>query len=254
MNTITVPVSRLPLDGIVPAMSPRQARAITDRIKSRVGEVCAMLYQAHRGMAWKALGHASWNDYVVAEFQMSKSRSFQLLSFVEVRKTLADVDGIDLMPATERQVRPLVLLPDHQQPMAWRAAVEGAGGGQPTALQVEAAVQSIRSPAGVPNPGAQSTMVDSSAPMKLPKYIPADALQYAELAILNLEKIQPNDTQRDAAFSRVVGWLFAHRGGSLAEIVRFDEIIENARGEQFFGQPLEKLRKAAKPRRRKGAL
>lgn len=40
-----------------------------------------------------------------------------------------------------------------------------------------------------------------------PRYVPADGLKYAELAILNLEKIQPNDTQREAAFRRVTNWI-----------------------------------------------
>ena len=40
------------------------------------------------GRAWVALGYRSWAEYCKAEFEMSKTRSYQLLDFVEIKQEI----------------------------------------------------------------------------------------------------------------------------------------------------------------------
>lgn len=60
-------------------LSAEDARELTDRIRRMVGLLWELVTEAHERKAHKALGYATWKDYVAAEFQMSESRSYQLL-------------------------------------------------------------------------------------------------------------------------------------------------------------------------------
>lgn len=61
-----------------------EARALTDTIRNAVDVVWALIARAHAGGAWKALGYDTWGDYVRVEFDMSRSRSYQLLDQARV--------------------------------------------------------------------------------------------------------------------------------------------------------------------------
>ena len=50
-----------------------EARALTDRIREHRDELRLEVYQAWAGKAWLALGHDGWKDYVIKEFQQSRS-------------------------------------------------------------------------------------------------------------------------------------------------------------------------------------
>jgi hypothetical protein len=45
-----------------------QAQAITNRIRSKMGDLMSEIAKAHMGRAWIALGYATWTDYVKGEF------------------------------------------------------------------------------------------------------------------------------------------------------------------------------------------
>lgn len=60
-------------------MSEGKAREITDAIRAASAATYILLAQAHAGKAFKALGYETWADYVKAEFEISASRSYQLL-------------------------------------------------------------------------------------------------------------------------------------------------------------------------------
>ena len=49
------------------------------------------------------------------------------------------------------------------------------------------------------------------SPKRLPAVKPMNGVQYAKMAIVQLEKISPKDTQRDKAFDMVVKWIKDHR-------------------------------------------
>lgn len=141
--------------------------------------------------------HDTFEAYVRDKWGMSKMHAHRMMG---AAKVVANLESNQLVtPATESQARPLTSLPAEQQVPAWKAAVEIAGGKQPTAKQVEEAVERLQEPA------------DTEPKKPLPRYVPADGLKYAEMAILNLEKIQANDTQREAAFARVTKWITKHQ-------------------------------------------
>lgn len=60
-------------------MSEGKAREITDAIRAASAATYILLAQAHAGKAFKALGYDTWADYVKNEFEISASRSYQLL-------------------------------------------------------------------------------------------------------------------------------------------------------------------------------
>lgn len=45
-----------------------EARAVTDRIRSSMGDLMEQIVRAHIGRAWLALGYESWTEYVKGEF------------------------------------------------------------------------------------------------------------------------------------------------------------------------------------------
>lgn len=77
-------------------LSRAQAQSLTDRIRSHIDAAWADITKAYEGKAWKALGYSSWGDYVKAEFNMGRSRSYQLLDQGRVIHALADATGGDV--------------------------------------------------------------------------------------------------------------------------------------------------------------
>lgn len=177
---------------MLPEMTKDCARHITDQIKKSAGDLAELLYKAHEGKAWKALGYDTWNDYTKSEFQISKSRTFELIKFVEVKRVIEKSAIADFAtPTHESQTRPLSKVPSDKQPEVWKEAVEIAGGNQPTAKQVEEAVMRSEE---------HSESQDDSQPTKSKRvtYKPADGMQYAEMAIANLvhARVMPQQSYR----------------------------------------------------------
>ena len=87
-------------------MSEGKAREITDAIKAAATATYVLLEQAHSGKAHKALGYATWADYVQAEFSISASRSYQLLDLSKTIQLLEEVspEGT-VIKLTEAQAR-----------------------------------------------------------------------------------------------------------------------------------------------------
>lgn len=131
--------------------------------------------------------HGTFEDYCKEEWEMTARHARNLMGAAEVAIGLAEMGTI--VPKREAQMRPLISLPKDQQQQAWRNAVDSSGGVQPSTNQVEAAVQEVRS--------------ETEIPKREPAFQPSNGMQYANLAIDNLRKIQPNDTERDKAFMAV---------------------------------------------------
>jgi hypothetical protein len=125
--------------GELEELSSTAARELTNRIKAATDDLYEMLWRAHQGKAWAALGYTSWKNYCETEFRMSARHSYRLLDFVEVRNVIREGDP-RVTPSSEKQVRPLAQLDREEQPAAWACAVEIADGKQPTGKQVEQAV------------------------------------------------------------------------------------------------------------------
>lgn len=87
-------------------MTKDAARELTDQIKATATATYVLVHRAHEFKCWVSLGYNTWEDYVVAEFDMSKSRSYQLINQAKVVQAIQDVvpDGTNIM-LTEAQAR-----------------------------------------------------------------------------------------------------------------------------------------------------
>jgi hypothetical protein len=81
-----------------PVLNAEEARLLTTEIQRTTVRLWLLVSEAHDRSAHFALGYDSWDDYVRAEFQMSPSRSYQLIDTGHVMRELAvaghDVDAI----------------------------------------------------------------------------------------------------------------------------------------------------------------
>lgn len=88
------------------AMTKAAAEEVTEAIKSYATATWVLVKRAHDGKAWKSLGYSTWADYVKTEFDMSASRSYQLINQADVIASLEDAapTGTKLL-LTEAQTR-----------------------------------------------------------------------------------------------------------------------------------------------------
>lgn len=106
-------------------------------------EVAAALEEVRRRNLYRS-EYNSFADYCDRRWNMTRQRAYQLLSAAEVRANLAATTPVDMLPANEYQIRTLTPLSPEDQPRAWSAAIDAAGG-HPTSREVNRAVESLRS-------------------------------------------------------------------------------------------------------------
>jgi hypothetical protein len=85
-----------------------EARELTEHIRSTADVLYVLLGRAHAGRAWEALGYGSFEAYVKEEFNISRSRAYQILNQAKVIEAIeaAVPEGTDLN-ITEAQARDL---------------------------------------------------------------------------------------------------------------------------------------------------
>lgn len=95
--------------GIAEPLTTDQARELTDTIRSTSEVLYVLLARAHAGKAWEALGYGSFSDYVREEFDMSRSRAYQVLDQSRVIAAIeaAAPDGTDMPTISEAAARDL---------------------------------------------------------------------------------------------------------------------------------------------------
>lgn len=94
-------------------------------------------------------GWRTFEEYLRGRWGVSESHGYRLMASAEVVNSLVDSSSPigeereewPLLPKNEAQARPLAGLPGDVAQAAWAAAVTQADGAQPTAADVEAAVQ-----------------------------------------------------------------------------------------------------------------
>lgn len=113
-------------------------------------EVGWALLAIRDGKKYRAAGFDTFEHYCLSRWHFTKQHAGRLMSaaeIVEVIESTSETEPMGSLPRSERQVRPLRALDDPaEQAEAWAEAVEDAGGAQPTAKQVEAAVNKRREP------------------------------------------------------------------------------------------------------------
>lgn len=90
-------------------MSEARAREITEAIRSAATVTYVLLAQAHESGAHKALGYATWAEYVQQEFEMSAQRSYQLLDLSrvtnEIEATVPEGTAVKITEAQARDIK-----------------------------------------------------------------------------------------------------------------------------------------------------
>lgn len=126
--------------------SEGEARKLTDEVKQDARSMWAKLLRLNRGAAHTALGYTSWHEYCAEEFDLGKSRAYQMLEAAERVEALADSTMVESapLPESERVARELPKDPEAARE-TWRATVEQHGD-RPTARQVAETREAIKAP------------------------------------------------------------------------------------------------------------
>lgn len=85
-------------------MTQSEAKELTEDIKSTSSALYVLLKRAHDEKAWVAMGYKSWTEYIEAEFDFSRARSYQLINQARVIEEIEEVAGVDLY-ISEREAR-----------------------------------------------------------------------------------------------------------------------------------------------------
>jgi hypothetical protein len=99
--------------------------------------------------------HKTFEAYCRDKWNFSRVHAHRLISASAVSEMLP----VGNKPTSERQARPLAKLPAEARPLAWSRAIEIADGGQPTAADVEAAVDEV---VVVPATGTPRVVIDAA--------------------------------------------------------------------------------------------
>jgi len=142
-----------------------EARNLTNLIKEGVRNVSLLLFRAHGGRAWAALGYSSWASYIRTEFGISRSRSYELVDHGRVLTAVMVSAGMSALPTISpyaaRQLK-------HSLPelaVAIRTRVENAASPAEAAGIVVEMVASARNSGDARHSGvsANSSAVESNA-------------------------------------------------------------------------------------------
>lgn len=86
------------------AITESEAQDLTESIKSTTVALAVLLQRAHQLKAWKAMGYASWKEYIEEEFKFSRARSYQLLDQGNVIKAVSEAGDTELY-LTEKEAK-----------------------------------------------------------------------------------------------------------------------------------------------------
>lgn len=104
-----------------PPLTYDEAKNLTESIRATADVLYVLIQRAHAGKAWLALGYSSFGDYVNEEFDISRSRAYQLLNqanFIQQIESVApEGTRISLNEASVRDLRDSIesLLPEIQE-------------------------------------------------------------------------------------------------------------------------------------------
>ena len=84
-----------------------EAEQLTQSIRRGLDDIGAKLERAHDGKAWKGMGYRSWADYLSGEFNMSKSRGYQLVAHARFVREVQASTNVDVSTLPEGATRQL---------------------------------------------------------------------------------------------------------------------------------------------------
>lgn len=123
-------------------------------------------------------GFATFEEYCRERWGFARSTAYQYIAAAEVVEDVRH--GGQILPATERQARPLTSLEPEQRREAWITAVETAPDGKVTAAHVQSIVDSIKEPEKRP---VSYHVSDDSYDW----YTPIDCIEAARVVLGNID-------------------------------------------------------------------
>jgi hypothetical protein len=100
------------------------------------------------GKLYSAAGYSTFEEYCQQRWSIGRNYGNKLVVAAATVQALArdlpEMGTTVPTPSSERQVRALRAAPEHERAASWTAAVELAGGGQPTVAHVQRAVEQRR--------------------------------------------------------------------------------------------------------------
>jgi hypothetical protein len=162
------PAPEAPATGdVVVMMTEAEARDRVDQINkhsNRIGELLLELYERE---GWKAMHYGSWRECVVAEFEQSQSRLYQLLDAAKVERNISNIlENGETLPA--KAVEQLKHLEPEQQREVVQKAKEAAPDSKITAKQIEQAVDADSTVEPTPQ---KSEPANGSEPVRLQRCV-----------------------------------------------------------------------------------
>lgn len=127
-------------------LTKEQAQAVTAKARAYSSELYRILGRAHDRRVWVALGHESWSSYVADEFDIARSRAYQLVAQYQANEALSATSAVypdaELDEMSEAQARPLGSLRTdaHAVRKIWERAKQMSGGLPPTMATMADAV------------------------------------------------------------------------------------------------------------------
>jgi hypothetical protein len=197
------------------------ARELTERIKTATRQLCMLLLEAHVRRAWSALGYRTWEQYVHAEFGLSRSRSYQLLDqgrVIVIITSSANLTGtLDIHPYAAAQLKPRI------GEIAEIVRERTAGRTEPEAREIVDEV--IRAQRSAARPGRRGDEAPAEPPALAVAGAPADvaALVQAVSSLAGMPRardvaarVGPRQAHQLEDLEAALGWLteFAREWGA----------------------------------------
>ena len=147
--TLDVEAVEVPSDLL--SESEQQLRSQLEAAVEQAFWVAGRALQILRDQRLYRCTHRTFESYCRERFGHSRQKAHFLIVAAEVYQVLS-TNGVQILPANERQIRPLNPLEPVHQLEAWSLAVTEAGGKAPSGRLVARMVESIRERNPEPNP------------------------------------------------------------------------------------------------------
>lgn len=125
---------------------------------------------------------STFEEYCGGKWNITRQYANLMISAAEVVNTFSSLpDPPKILPANERQARPLTKLPAEVREKAWDKAIEDADGKQPTQKQVERAAAKFTPPPAPPKPPLVKPDSEEVMELKRSGVIPDDVTVKIEM-------------------------------------------------------------------------
>ena len=142
--------------------------------------------------------YQTFEAYCKGIWDFNSSRARQLIMATETFENIKSVTRVT--PDAEFHIRPLARLESSQQREAWQKAVETAPEGKVTAAHVARVVKGMTEPEEIKGCDDRRNKAPTCNTC-------TEAMQFAVIAISQLERIRNDDPDRVAALNRVKNWI-----------------------------------------------